>query len=294
MIAVTGATGHLGRLVVRALLERGVPGGQIIAMGRSIERIGDLAEQGVLLRRVDYDDAQTVRDGLAGARRVLLISGAEVGHRVGQHADIIAAAIVQGTELVAYTSLAHADRSGIGLAADHVATEQILADSGMPHVLLRNGWYLENYTAQIPAYLEHGAIYGCAGDGRVSAALRADYAQAAAVVMTSEDQAGRVYELGGDEGFTMAELAAAASHAWGRGVEYRDMSGSEYAGMLIKVGLPESFAESLADADLGIARGDLHVDSRHLSMLLGRPTTRMQDAVSAAVEEIRNAGHTLA
>lgn len=294
MFAVTGATGHLGRLVVNALMDRGVAADEVVALGRNVDRIGDLAQRGVHVRAVDYDDAGALRDALAGAGRVLLVSGTQIGHRVSQHANVISGAVAVGAELVAYTSLAHADRSGIQLATDHRETEQILADSGLPHVLLRNGWYLENYTAQIPAFLEHGAIYGCADDGRVSAAMRCDYAEAAAVALTAPDQAGAVYELGGDEGFTLSQLADAAARAWGRPVRYQDMSGSEYAGMLTRVGLAEAFAHSLADADLGIARGDLYVDSGDLSRLIGHPTIPMAQAVADAVEEIGKAGHTMA
>jgi NAD(P)H dehydrogenase (quinone) len=281
-IVITGATGQLGHHVVEALLERNVPAGEIVAAGRSIEKIADLAGHGVQVRRMDYADATSVAEALKGARKVLLISGSEVGQRVEQHRTVIEAAKAEGVELVAYTSIANADTTGMKLAAEHQATEAILQESGVPFVLLRNGWYLENYTDQLPGTLAQGAIAGSAGEGRVSAASRADYAHAAAAVLVADDQAGRIYELGGDEPFTMAELAAEISAAAGTQVSYQDLPPQEYAGMLTGFGVPEAFAEILADSDLGIARGDLLVSSGDLRKLIGRPATSLADAVRSA------------
>ena len=281
-IVITGATGQLGRHVVEALLERNVPAGEIVAAGRSIEKIADLVGHGVQVRRMDYADATSVAEALKGARKVLLISGNEVGRRVEQHRTVIEAANAENVELVAYTSIANADTTGMKLAAEHQATEAILQESGVPFVLLRNGWYLENYTDQLPGTLAQGAIAGSAGEGRVSAASRADYAHAAAAVLVADDQAGRIYELGGDEPFTMAELAAEISAAAGTPVSYQDLPPQEYAGMLTGFGVPEAFAEILADSDLGIARGDLLVSSGDLRKLIGRPATLLAEAVRSA------------
>lgn len=282
-IIVTGATGQLGRHVVEALLERGVPAQEIVAAGRAIGKLEDFAARGVQVKAMDYTDPASVADALAGATKVLLISGSEVGRRVEQHRRVIEAAKAEGVALLAYTSIANADTTGMKLAAEHQATEAILKESGVPFVLLRNGWYLENYTDQLPGTLAQGGLAGSAGDGRVSAAARADYAHAAAAVLTApEDQAGKVYELGGDEPFTMAELAAEISTAAGRNVTYQDLPAGEYAGMLAGFGVPEAFAEILADSDLGIARGDLLVSTGDLRRLIGRPATTLGEAVRAA------------
>ncbi|WP_434995486.1 SDR family oxidoreductase [Arthrobacter sp. Ld5] len=281
-IVITGATGQLGRHVIEALLERGVPAQDIVAAGRSVEKIADLGERGVRVRRMDYADAASVAEALKGARKVLLISGSEVGQRVEQHRRVIEAAKAEGIELVAYTSIANADTSGMELATEHQATEAILQESGVPFVVLRNGWYLENYTDQLPGTLAQGAIAGSAGDGRVSAASRLDYAHAAAAVLVAEGQAGRVYELGGDEPFTMAELATEISTVAGRTIAYRDLPAREYTDLLVGVGVPQAFAEVLADSDLGIARGDLLVSSGDLRTLIGRPTTTLAEAVRSA------------
>ena len=281
-IVVTGATGQLGRHVVEALLERKVPAQEIVATGRSLEKLADFAERGVQVKGMDYADPASVAEALKGASKVLLISGSEVGQRVEQHRTVIEAAKAEGVELLAYTSIANADTTGMKLAAEHQATEAILQESGVPFVLLRNGWYLENYTDQLPGTLAQGAIAGSAGEGRVSAAARADYAHAAAAVLVADGQAGRIYELGGDEPFTMAELAAEISAAAGKHISYQDLPAQEYAGMLAGFGVPETFADILADSDLGIARGDLLVSTGDLRKLIGRPTTSLGDAVRAA------------
>ncbi|CCQ47731.1 quinone oxidoreductase 2 [Pseudarthrobacter siccitolerans] len=282
-IVVTGATGQLGRHVVEALLERKVPAQEIVATGRSLEKLADFAERGVQVKGMDYADPASVAEALKGASKVLLISGSEVGQRVEQHRTVIEAAKAEGVELLAYTSIANADTTGMKLAAEHQATEAILRESGVPFVLLRNGWYLENYTDQLPGTLAQGAIAGSAGEGRVSAAARADYAHAAAAVLVADGQAGRIYELGGDEPFTMAELAAEISAAAGKHISYQDLPAPEYAGMLAGFGVPETFADILADSDLGIARGDLLVSTGDLRKLIGRPTTSLAEAVRSAV-----------
>jgi NAD(P)H dehydrogenase (quinone) len=284
-IVVTGATGQLGRHVVEALLERNVPAQEIVATGRSLEKLADFAERGVQVKGMDYADPASVAEALKGASKVLLISGSEVGQRVEQHRTVIEAAKAEGVELLAYTSIANADTTGMKLAAEHQATEAILRESGVPFVLLRNGWYLENYTDQLPGTLAQGAIAGSAGEGRVSAATRADYAHAAAAVLVADGQAGRIYELGGDEPFTMAELAEEISAAAGKHISYQDLPAQEYAGMLAGFGVPEAFADILADSDLGIARGDLLVSTGDLRKLIGRPATSLAEAVRSGVVE---------
>ncbi|QDG61332.1 SDR family oxidoreductase [Pseudarthrobacter sp. NIBRBAC000502771] len=281
-IVVTGATGQLGRHVLEALLERGVAAGNIVAAGRSVEKLADFVERGVRVQPMDYADAGSVAAALKGATRVLLISGSEVGQRVDQHRTVIEAAKAEGVELLAYTSIANADTTSMLLADEHKATEALLRESGVPFVLLRNGWYLENYTEQLPGTLAQGAVAGSAGDGKVSAAARADYAHAAAAVLVADGQAGKVYELGGDEAFSMADLAAEISAATGKAVSYNDLPAGDYAELLASVGVPEAFAEILADSDLGIARGDLMVSTGDLRRLIGRPTTSLGQAVRAA------------
>ncbi|MFW5470985.1 SDR family oxidoreductase [Knoellia sp. CPCC 206435] len=282
-ILVTGATGQLGRLAIDALLARGVAAIDVVALVRDAGRAGDLAERGVTVRTGTFDDPASLDAALAGVDRLLFISGSEVGRRVEQHQNVVDAAVRAGVELVAYTSIVRADTSPLALADEHRATEEALAASGLPTVLLRNSWYVENYTAQVPVQLEHAAVLGAAGEGRVSAATRADLAEAAAVVVTGDGHAGQVYELGGDDAFTLAEYAAELSAQSGMPVAYRDLTVADYAAALVGAGLPQGYARALASSDDGLRQGALLVETGDLSRLLGRPTTPLAQAVATAV-----------
>lgn len=283
MIAVTGATGQLGRLVIDALLKTVNPH-EIVALVRDPLKARDLSTKGVVVRKADYNQPETLRSALVGIQRLLLISSSEVGQRKAQHRAVIEAAKSSGVQLLAYTSLLHADSSTLGLAVEHRDTEQALAESGLGYVLLRNGWYSENYTASLPPAVEHGSILGSAQLGRISSAAREDYADAAAVVLTSEGQAGKVYELAGDENYSLSELAVEVGKQSGKIVVYNDLPQEQYKAALFGMGLPEGFAALLADSDAAAAKGDLFDDSRQLSQLLGRPTTPIAQSVSAALK----------
>jgi NAD(P)H dehydrogenase (quinone) len=280
-LVVTGATGQLGRHVIASLLAKGVPADQVVALGRDEERLTALADLGVTTRRVDYADADALAAAFAGADRVLLISGSEVGQRLPQHQNVIDAAKSAGVALLAYTSIPHAETAGTILAAEHKATEEAIVASGLPHTFLRNSWYLENYTGQLATYAEHGVVLGAAGDGRISAATRADLAEAAAAVLLLDEPKAR-YDLGGAS-FSLKELAGTVSEVLGREVAYTEMSAPELVQVLVGAGVPQPFAEALADADLGIARGALEVDVADLEELLGRPATSLADALRAAL-----------
>ncbi|MFI7023111.1 SDR family oxidoreductase [Micromonospora sp. NPDC049900] len=280
-IVVTGATGHLGRLIVTSLLDRGVPAGEIVALGRDTARLADLAGRGVTVRQADYDDPESLRAAFAGAEKLMFVSGSEVGRRVAQHRNVVAAATEAGVGLVVYTSIPKADTSSLILATEHRATEQEIVASGLPYVLLRNGWYLENYLPQVPTYLEHG-VAGAAGDGRISAAARADFAEAAAVVLTGEGHTNRVYELGGPA-FTLGELAAELSRQSGREVGYLDLPVKKYVEVLVGAGLPQGYAEVLADGDRGAAEGELYVEGDDLATLIGRPPVSLAEAIRTAL-----------
>lgn len=283
MIAITGATGQLGRLVIQSLLKK-VPAARIVAAVRSPEKAQDLAALGVQLRQADYARPATLATAFAGVDQVLLISSNELGQRVAQHQAVIDAARTAGVKLLAYTSLLHADTSPLGLAAEHLATEAALKASGVPWVLLRNGWYTENRTAGIPSALEHGALPGSARDGLTASAARADYAEAAAVVLATEGHAGKVYELAGDTAYTLPQLAAEITRVAGKPVVYQDLPEADFKAMLLRVGLPAPLAELLADSDAGTASGGLFDDQRQLGQLIGRPTTPWTETVAAALK----------
>ena len=283
MILVTGATGQLGRLVIEQLLKTEAPE-SIIAGVRSPEKAADLTVQGVQVRALDYTNPASIQTALKGVEKVLLISSSEVGQRFPQHKNVIDAAKAEGVSLLAYTSILNATDSKLALAAEHVQTEAALAESGMPHVLLRNGWYTENYLASIPPALEFGAFIGSAKEGRIASAGRVDYAAAAATVLTSEGHAGKVYELAGDESYTLAELVAELNRQTGKSVVYQDMSQADFAAALKGAGLPDGLADLLADSDAAAAEGGLFNNSKTLSQLIGRPTTSLADLMADALK----------
>lgn len=283
MILVTGASGQLGRLIVANLIQRGTPANQIVAAVRSPEKAQDLAEQGIIVRQADYTDTASLTAAMEGVKRVVLVSSSEVGQRTPQHKNLIQAAKDAKVELLAYTSILDAQNSPLALAAEHVETEQALLDSDVPHVLLRNGWYSENYTGTVAMAIEHGAVLGSAEEGKYATAARADYAEAAAVAITAENQAGKVYELAGDNAFTLAEYAQKISQVSGKNVVYQNLPEAEYAKVLVQVGLPEGLAAILADSDVGASKGGLFNDSKALSTLIGRPTTPIEDSIKAAL-----------
>jgi NAD(P)H dehydrogenase (quinone) len=282
VMAITGASGQLGRLVIESLLTRH-PASNIVAVVRDPAKVADLQARGVQVRVADYNQVETLVAALRGVDKLLLVSSSEVGQRVPQHRNVITAAQRAGVGLVAYTSLLHADRSPMGLATEHRETEALLRASGLPHVLLRNGWYTENYTAGVPAALQYGAVLGSAGDGKIASAARADYAAAAAAVLSLDDQAGRVYELAGDQAYTLSELAAEIARQAGQPVVYRDLPEAAYEAALVQAGLPGFLAAMLAESDVGAAKGGLFDDSRELSRLIGRPTTPLAEMVKAAL-----------
>ena len=278
MIAITGATGQLGHLVLQNLLKT-TAASQIVAIVRNPAKAEALSQQGIVVRQADYTDEAALTAALQGVDKLLLISSSEVGQRTPQHRNVIHAAKAAGVKFIAYTSLLHADKSPLGLHVEHVETEKMLAESGIPYALLRNGWYTENYLASAPPALEHGVFIGAAGDGKIASATRADYAEAAARVIAEEGHAGKVYELAGDEAWTLSELAAALSKQSGKNVVYQNLSEADFAAALKSVGLPAGLADMLADSDVGAAKGGLFDDSRTLSALIGRPTTPLAESI---------------
>jgi NAD(P)H dehydrogenase (quinone) len=280
MIAITGATGQLGQHVIEHLLKT-VSASQIVAIVRNPAKADALSKQGITVRQADYTDQAAFTAALTGVEKLLLISSSEVGQREPQHKNVINAAKAAGVKFIAYTSLLHADKSPLGLADEHVATEKALADSGIPYALLRNGWYTENYLASAPPAIEHGVFIGAAGDGKIAAATRADYAAAAATVIAQDGHAGNVYELAGDSAWTLSDLAAELSKQSGKPVTYQNLSEADFAAALKGVGLPAGLADMLADSDTGASKGGLFDDSHTLSKLIGRATTPLAESVKS-------------
>ncbi|XBS70238.1 SDR family oxidoreductase [Acerihabitans sp. KWT182] len=284
MIVITGATGQLGRLVIAELLKTR-PAAELIAAVRTPSKAQDLAALGVNVRQADYNEPATLDKAFDGATKVLLISSSDVGRRVPQHRAVIEAAKRAKVALLAYTSLLHADTSPLAiLGEEHRATEALLQASGLPVVLLRNGWYNENYAMGIPNAIAINTLTGCAGDGLISSAARADYAAAAAAVLTGTNHAGKIYELAGDDAYSLTDLAAEITRQSGTVVNYVNLTQAGYQELLKQAGLPEPVAAMLADSAAGTAKGGLFDSSRQLSRLIGRPTTPMAETVAEAVK----------
>ncbi|MER5744587.1 SDR family oxidoreductase [Streptomyces sp. NPDC002225] len=281
-IVVAGATGELGRLVVEELLTT-VDAGEVVAVVRDEEKAAPLAARGVEVRVADYDRPESLKDAFRAGDRVLLISGSAVGKRVPQHAAVIDAAVAAGVAQFAYTGVLGGPEADFRLADEHRATERLILDSGLPYTFLRNGWYTENYTANLGQVLAHGAVVANAGDGRIASATRADFAAAAAAVLTGEGHLGAAYELSGDVAWSLAEYAAVVSAATGREIAYRNVPAAVHQEILTGAGVPEFFASILVDVDEAIARGRLALTSGDLARLIGRPTTPLAETVSAAV-----------
>ena len=283
MFVITGASGQLGREVITELLKK-LPAAEIVAAVRDPNKVADLVAQGVQVRVADYNQPTTLESAFKGAEKVLLISSNELGQRVTQHSHVVDAAQKVGVKLLAYTSILHADSSPLALAEEHKGTEALIKASGLPYVLLRNGWYTENYLASVPTALQHGVLIGSAANGQISSAARTDYAAAAAMVLTKVNQAGKVYELAGDDAYTLTDLAAEISRQSGKHVTYQNLPKAEFKNALIGAGLPEAFAELLADFDLGASQGGLFDNSHQLSQLIGRPTTPLTTMIKALQE----------
>ncbi len=278
-IGITGATGQLGTLALEQLKSR-TDAANLVALVRSPEKVKE-----VDAIAFDYDKPEGLAESLKGIDSLLLISGNEIGQRARQHENVIKAAKEAGVKWLIYTSILKADSSTISLAAEHLATEKLLKASGIPFTILRNGWYTENYTGSISGALSAGAFIGSAEDGKISSAVRADFAEAIAVVLTTEGHAGKIYELAGDEAYTLSELAAEISKQSNKDIPYQNLPEEEYSKALKGMGLPEGIADAIASWDVSASKGDLHSEDNTLSKLIGRPTKSLSYAVKEALAQ---------
>lgn len=281
-IGITGATGQLGRIVVEKLKEK-IPVCNIVALVRNTQKA---VEFGIEVREFDYSRPESLMNSLNGIDKLLLISSNEIGQRARQHENVIEAAKKAGVKWIVYTSLLHADTSSLNLANEHLATEKVLKASGIAFTILRNGWYTENYTGSVKNAIAGGAFIGSAGNGKVSSATRADFADAAVTVLTKDLYQGNTFELAGDEAYTLADLAAEISRQTGKNIPYKDLPEAEYASILKSFGIPEGFANAIASWDTGAAKNDLFDNGHQLSKLIGRPTTPLAQVVKEVLKSM--------
>lgn len=281
-IAITGATGQLGNLVIEQLLQL-TAAQNIFALVRNVDKAEHFKAKGIELREFDYDRPETLVPALLGIDKLLLISANEVGRRTPQHKAVIDAAKVAGVPYLAYTSLLRADTSPLGLALEHRETEKLIQDSGLRYTFLRNNWYSENYLAGVAHTIEIGTLFGAAQDGQISSASRIDYAEAAAKVLTSTGHENKTYELAGSESFNLSKLATLIGQAASKDIIYQNLSAEEYTQGLTQAGLPAGLVEVIVDADIQTIQGAMYSDSQDLEQLIGRKTTSIQDAIKAAL-----------
>ncbi len=279
MIALTGASGQLGQLVIQQLLDEGINPNEIVAIARSTEKLDQFAKKGVQIRYGDYEKPDSLKEALRGINKLLLISASEVGKRLPQHKNVIDAVKESSVKHLIYTSILHADTSPLGLAKEHVETEDLLNDLNISTTILRNGWYSENYMMGLPSIIEHSAVIGCAGDGKLSTAARVDYALAAAKVLTGTGHEGKIYELAGDEAFTLSEFAEAVGKEFGKEIQFQNLSEADFKNALMQGGLSEGFAQLLADSEKGASLGGLFDNQKQLSSLIGRPTIPISKSI---------------
>jgi NAD(P)H dehydrogenase (quinone) len=282
-IVITGATGHLGRHVVDALLGRGIDPTEIVAAGRSVDKLAALAETGVRTARIDFNDPASLDDAFAGADTVLLVSSSDPSNRVAEHRNAIDAAVRAGVGRIVYTSAPRADTSALVLAPDHKATEELITASGLDFTILRYSWYTENYVKTVADAGESGVISSSTGDGRVASASRVDYAEAAAVVLAEDGHSRAVYELSGDVAWTFADLAATASEILGREVRHVSLTPDEHREALLSAGLDEGTAGFVVALDGNIRDGVLAETTGNLARLIGRKTTPLADGLRSAL-----------
>jgi len=278
-IGITGATGQLGQLVVQKLKDKN-PDAKLVALVRNPDKAKPLS---IEAKAFDYEQPESLPKALEDIDRLVFISGSEIGKRETQHKNVINAAKQAQVKQIAYTSLLHADTSSMILAPEHLATEKMLQDSGIPHTILRNGWYTENYTAGLKQAVEQGAIIGSAGDGKISSATREDYAEALAETIINDDHTGKTYELAGDQTYTMQDLAAEVSKQTGKNIEFVNLPEAEYAQKLQEMGLPEGMAKAFASLDYSASKNDLHDEGGELARLINRPTTSLSQAVKSGL-----------
>jgi NAD(P)H dehydrogenase (quinone) len=282
-IVVTGASGHLGHLIVEGLLREGVAPADIIAGARNLDKIADFAALGVDVRRVDYDDPASLAAAFTGADTLMLVSASSPGHRTAQHKAAIDAAVAAGIGRIVYTSAPKATTSPLILAPEHKATEELLAASGLRTTILRNGWYTENYANAANQARESGVVIASVGDGRVSSASRVDYADAAVAVLTTPGHDGKIYELSGDVAWNYDDLAAAIGTAIGRDVVYKSVTPDEHRALLTSLGLDDGTAAFVVQLDADTKSGYIGETSGELSRLIGHPTTPLAEGIAAAV-----------
>ncbi|MER5323174.1 SDR family oxidoreductase [Streptosporangium roseum] len=278
-IAIIGATGKLGGLTIDALLERGVDVGDILALGRNADRLAEIADRGLRTAVIDLNDIAGTAATLAGVEKLLLVSFGDLGGRVAQHGNAIEAARQAGVPHLAYTSGLQAPTTILRLAADHKASEELVTASGVPATFLRNGWYTENHLQDFAAAREHGLIANSIGAGRIATAPRKEFAEAAAVVLSTPGHEGQAYELSGDVAWSFEEFAATAQELLGTPVHYQALTSEAERDQFLAFGLDEGTAGFMVALNADMRDGAMAATPGDLARLIGRPTEPLAETM---------------
>jgi NAD(P)H dehydrogenase (quinone) len=294
-VLIMNSTSQFGRLVIDSLLER-LPPSRLVAGVRNPNSLAarNLRNLGVEVRPCDYARPDELAAAFEGIERLLLISSCEVGQRVSHHCNVIAAARRAGVKLIAYTSTLHADTSPLKIAEEHCETEVALRVSKAPYVLLRNGWCAEDIVVFVLSAIANDALFSflsSASGVRISAAARADYAAAAAVVLSSDqDWSGRTYELAGDEASTLPSVVAELGRQLGERFSCWRLPEMERWARLVQSGFSERFSALIANLEKGAEKCGLCDENRQLNRLIGRPTTSLATTIAQVLEGLRMSG----
>lgn len=270
-IAIIGATGNFGSDIIDALLARGVNASDILALGRNHDRLDQLADRGLRTAVIDLDDTAGTAAALTGVEKLLLISVGGPGQGVPPRQAAIKAAVSAGVPHIVYTSALEAPTTVLAIAADHLATEELITATGIPATFLRNGWYTDNHRQEFESARQNGVIANSVGEGRIATAPRRDFAEAAAVVLSTPGHEGKAYELSGDTAWNYSEFAAAAQEVLGTPVRYQALTPEQEHDQLIAIGMDEGTAGFMGMLNANMRDGAMASTPGDLSKLIGRP-----------------------
>jgi NAD(P)H dehydrogenase (quinone) len=282
MIAITGASGGLGRRVAELVLEQADPT-QVLLLTRTPDRLKDLARRGARVEKASFKNPTGLKQVLVGVERLLLISTDAIGGRVDHHRQAIAAARHAGVWHVAYTSVAQPSSDNPSLiAGEHAQTEQALRESGMDWTFLRNNLYAEGLIPAVQQAAESGLWVTNAGEGRTAYVSREDCARAAAAVLLTDGHEREVYDITGPEALTQAEIAAIAAEHAGVPIEVILQDDAEYAVDLEAAGMPAPVVELIVSFGEAVRRGFLSKVSTDVQALTGQPPRSVREVLQAA------------
>lgn len=284
-IIVTGASGHLGTAAIRHLINLGTPAGDIVGIVRDKAKASEIAQLGVELRHGDYDDASTLPAAFEGGEKLLFVSASSMDNtlRIRQHAAVVEAARNAGVQHIAYTGIAFPEQMTTGLENVHLATEYMLRTTGIAYTFLRNGFYVDLLVNEgTPHVAAAGSVISAAPAGKMNYVTRDNLARAAAVVLTGEGHANRIYELTSPQPFSYDEYAAVLAEVSGKPVAHKALPAPEAVTALASAGVPEEAGGFLVYVvDAAIEKGEFASASTDLTDLIGDAYTPLKSAVEA-------------